>query len=457
MASRTLRIEIPAAFRPLLKPARYKGAFGGRGSAKSHTFASMLIQRCLQRVTRAVCVREIQRTLEQSVKRLLEDKIKQYELGHLFRILNTHIETPGGGIIGFQGMQQHTNESIKSLEGYDVAWVEEAQMLSQRSLDLLRPTIRVENSELWFTWNPKSAADPIDGFLRSKHPPKDSIVVETTYKSNPWFSDVLKAEMEWDRVHDPEKYAHIWLGGYEEHTEARVFKNWRIASTDAEFKLLERGPKDGVYYWGGDWGFAIDPTVLVRCWFEEPRTLVVDRESYAIGCEIEDTPSLFDQIEEGMAREWEITADSARPETISYMRRHGYPRIRPAKKGAGSLEEGVKFLQNYSVLVHPSCQHTSDELTHYRYKTNALTGAVLPILQDKKNHVIDSLRYAVESLRKARPTAAAPDYQAKARVQDYNEGDPDRDHEGAIADPSGEAGAYARHSSRRARTIPSGW
>src|SRR3990172_880294 len=173
---RTLRIETPRAFRKLLKPARYKGAFGGRGSGKSHDFASMLLERCLMRRCRAVCVREFQRTLEQSVMRLLIDKIRAFGLESSFRILNTHIETPGGGIIIFQGMQAHTAESIKSLEGYDVAWVEEAQVLSQRSLDLLRPTIRVEDSELWFSWNPRNASDPVDGFLRV-NPPAGSIVV----------------------------------------------------------------------------------------------------------------------------------------------------------------------------------------------------------------------------------------------------------------------------------------
>lgn len=405
---RTLRIETPHVFRPLLYPSRYKGAFGGRGGGKSHAFADLLIERCLlQPRTRAVCVREVQRSLEQSVKRLVEDKIQQYELGTEFRVLNTHIETPGGGIIKFEGLQNHTAESIKSLEGYDVAWVEEAQTLSQRSLDILTPTIRVEGSEIWFSWNPRKPTDPVDAFLRSD-PPPNAVVVEVTYRDNPWFPGVLRDEMLWARAHDPDKYAHIWLGDYERHSEARVFRNYTVQEFDT--------PEGVTFYLGGDWGFAVDPTVLMRC-FIQGRNLFIDWEVYRVGCEIDQTPALFDQLgcptclrgpaatackdeSHGMARRWIITADSARPETISYLQRHGYPRIRPATKGAGSVKEGVEFLKSYEVVIHPRCVHTIDEFAAYSYKQDRLTGEIIPELQDKKNHVIDSARYAIEQVRR---------------------------------------------------------
>lgn len=402
-----LQIATPRVFLPLLKPARYKGAYGGRGAAKSWFFASLLVERCLTEPLRAVCIREIQISLEQSVKRLLEDTIERLGVAGEFRVLNTHIESRRGGLIVFRGMQNTTADSIKSLEGYDVAWVEEAQSLSQRSLDLLRPTIRKPGSELWFSWNPRQATDPVDVLLRSKETPPDAAVVQATYRDNPWFPEVLRTEMEWDRRRDPEKYAHVWGGDYERHSEARVFKNWREEAFET--------PADAVFLFGGDWGFSVDPTVLVRS-FVKGRTLFVDREVYKVGCEIDHTPALFDQLGcatcvpgrpcdgkgagHGMARRWVITADSARPETISYMQRHGYPRIEPARKGAGSVEEGVEFLKAYDIVVHPRCTHTIDELTSYRYKTDPLTGNVLPILDDKKNHVIDSLRYAVEPLRR---------------------------------------------------------
>lgn len=386
--------ELAPVFEPFLRPSRYKGAFGGRGSAKSHTFAELLLRRCVASPgTRAVCVREVQASLEQSVKRLLEDKIAQFGLGLGFQVYKTHIETPGGGTVIFQGMQNHTAESIKSLEGYDIAWVEEAQSLSQRSLNLLRPTIRKQGSEIWFSWNPKQHTDPIDAFLRSVPLPPGAIVIRANYTDNPWLPDTLRAEMEWDQARDPDKYAHVWLGEYERNSEARVFKNWQVRAFDT--------PSDASFLFGGDFGFSVDPTVLVRA-FLQGRTIYVDREAYKVGCEIDHTPALFDGLDPDkpkMAREWRIIADSARPETISYLQRHGYPRVRPARKGPGSVEEGVEFLKSYDIVVHPRCTHTIDELTLYTFKTDALTGLVIPQLEDKKNHVIDALRYAVEALR----------------------------------------------------------
>ena len=390
---RAIDIPLPAIFEPLLEPARYKGIYGGRGGAKSHFFADQLIDDAVRfpgdhgEGLRAVCVREYQVSLEQSVKRLLEDKIQEYALGQDFRVMNACIETPGDGLLIFQGMQSHTAESIKSLEGYHRAWIEEAQNISQRSLDLLRPTIREEGSEIWASWNPRHATDPIDQFLRVS-PPPDAVVIRANYRDNPFFPDVLRREMEYDRGRDPEKYAHVWLGEYEKHSESRVFKNWKVE----EFET----PSDVFFLYGGDWGYSIDPSVLVRC-FVKGRRLYIDREAYKIGVEIDHLPQLFDTIPG--CREWTITADSARPETISYLQRHGFPKMVAAVKGKDSVKEGVIFLQNFDILVHPRCVHTIDELTMYSFKVDKLTGLVTPVLEDKKNHVIDSLRYAVERLR----------------------------------------------------------
>lgn len=387
----TLTIETPRVFKPLLYPSRYKGAHGGRGSGKSHFFAELLIERCLLHPgTRWACIREVQKSLEQSVKRLLEDKIESMGLGGQFDCQAFETKTPGGGVIIYQGMQNHTADSIKSLEGFDGAWVEEAQSLSQRSLDLLRPTIRKEGSELWFSWNPNLSSDPVDKLLRGENPPPGAVVVQANYSDNPWLPDVLREEMEYDRGRDPDKYAHVWLGEYQRNSEARVFKNWTVEEFEA--------PKGAVFRLGADWGFSVDPSVLVRCYLDG-RRLYVDHEAYMVGCEIDNLPNLFDRVPE--SRKWFITADSARPETISYMQRHGYPRINKAIKGAKSLEEGVQFLQSFDIVVHPRCQHTIDELTLYCYETDPLTGEVLPKLKDKDNHVIDSLRYALEGARLA--------------------------------------------------------
>lgn len=395
---RTRHANTPYVYRPLFNPSRYKGIHGGRGSGKSHFFAELLIDRCFARPTRAVCVREFQVSLEQSVKRLLEDKIHLFGYSNHFRIMNTHIETPRNGVIIFQGMKNHTAQSIKSLEGYDVAWVEEAQMLSETSLTLLRPTIRKDykdgtTSEMWFSWNPRFRTDPVDRLLRDEPVPHDAIVVQSTYRDNPHFTYALRREMEWDRSHDPEKYAHVWLGEYERHAETRVFKNWRVEPFET--------PDDVTLYFGADWGYSIDPSTLVRCWLKDSKTLMIDYEAYQVGCEVDHLPALFDSVPR--AREWEILADSARPETISYLNRNGYPRMQAAAKGPNSVKEGVIFLQGYDIIVHPRCIHTIDELTMYSFKCDQMTGVVLPVLEDAKNHVIDALRYAVEKLRHAPP------------------------------------------------------
>lgn len=388
-----LYIDTPRVFVPLLGPARYKGAWGGRGSGKSHFFAECIVEESLAAKTDIVCIREVQKSLNQSVKKLIEAKIEALGVGDQFRILNTHIESANGGRIIFQGMQNHTADTIKSLEGYRIAWVEEAQSLSQRSLDLLRPTIRMEGSELWFSWNPRHETDPVDMLLRSDKTPPGAVVVNANYSDNPFLPDVLRAEMEYDRGRDPDKYAHVWLGGYEQHTEARVFKNWTIEDFEA--------PAGASFRLGADWGFSVDPSVLIRCYLDG-RRLMVDHEAYMVGCEIDQLPDLFDRVPD--SRKWFITADSARPETISYMRKHGFPKINSAIKGAGSIEDGIEFLKAYDIVVHPRCTHLIDELTLYKYKTDPLTGVVMPILEDKNNHVIDALRYACEGVRKARPT-----------------------------------------------------
>ncbi len=398
VSSSTLRIETPRAFAPLLRKARYKGAYGGRGSGKSHFFAERLIEEGVADPTlRAVCVREVQKSLSQSVKQLLVDKIAALGVQRYFEVLETeiHILDDAGrrsGMILFQGMQNHTADTIKSLEGCRIAWVEEAQSLSQRSLDLLTPTIRAPGSEIWFSWNPNKPTDPVDAFMRWEDSRDDPniICVEVNYTDNPWFAKTeLVADMERDRRRDPDKYAHVWRGDYSRNSEARVFRNWRVDSFDT--------PKDAVFRFGADWGFAVDPTVLVRCWLDG-RTLYVDQEAWQVGCEIDKTPELFDRIDG--SRKWTITADSARPETVSYMRRQGF-KVIAAIKGKGSLEDGIEFLKSFDIVVHPRCSHVADELALYAYKTDPLTGEVLPVLEDKDNHTIDALRYALEALRRS--------------------------------------------------------
>lgn len=209
----SIRVEVPRKLKPLLYPMRYKGAYGGRGGAKSHFFAEQVILKAFAQTSRIVCIREVQNSIKDSVKQLLQDKIAKFKLEPFFDVLESEIRGPNGSQIVFKGMQSYNASNIKSLEGYDIAWVEEAQTLSQHSLDLLRPTLRKEGSELWFSWNPRHKTDPVDQFFR-KSPPPEAVSVMVNWYDNPWFPDVLRKEMEHDFASDEDKAEHIWNGAY---------------------------------------------------------------------------------------------------------------------------------------------------------------------------------------------------------------------------------------------------
>lgn len=387
---KTLHIKVPEVFAPLEGAHRYIGAHGGRGSGKSHYFGERWLRENIAERLDVVCLRETLKSLEFSVKKLLEAKISGYNAGAYFEAQDRRILSAHGGVTIFEGMQNHTADSIKSLEGFDRAWFEEAQNASDKSLTLLRPTIRKPGSQLWFGWNPDQATDPIDALLRGEVLPPDAVVVEANYMDNPWLPEELRAEMEYDKRRDPDKYAHVWLGKYRQNSEARVFRNWKVEEFEIDPAWTLRQ--------GADWGFSIDPSVLVQCSIVG-RTLYVTHEAYRVGCEIDFLPELFGSVPD--SERWPTTADSARPETISYMQRHGFPKMLAAVKGAKSLEEGIEFLRSFDIVVHPRCTHTIEELTLYSYENDPLTGAIMPKLADKDNHVIDSLRYACEGARRA--------------------------------------------------------
>lgn len=337
----------------------------------------------------AVCVREIQKDLEHSAKSLIEDKIRKFGVIDDFIIRDNKIITPGDGVFIFQGMQNHTADSVKSLEGFDVAWIEEAQSLGQRSLDLLRPTIRKPGSEIWASWNPCDEEDPIDQLLRGENPPKDAVVVEANYIDNPQLPEVLLDEMEADRERDFDKYLWVWLGQYRRISDAIVFKNWEVR----EFETAD----DALFRFGMDFGYAADPSVLVRCYLKG-KDLFIDHEACEKHVETDFLPDLMHTIPE--ADKWPVVADSARPETISFLKRHGFPKMFPAAKGKGSIEDGVEFLKSYNIVVHPRCRNAIKELKNYSYKVDE-NDKILPVFEDRDNHVIDALRYACESARNA--------------------------------------------------------
>lgn len=386
------RIQIPDAFQDLLRPARYKVYYGGRGSAKSWSFATLLVALAAQKPLRILCAREIQLSIADSVKRLLDDRIEALGLaGNFFESKLTEIVGRNGSLFRFAGLRDNATK-IKSFEGVDIVWLEEANRISRASLDILVPTIRKADSEIWISFNPDEPEDPVYAdFVAPEEARPNAIVKMVNYDDNPFFPETLKEEMEWDRAHDNAKYLHVWKGKTRQRPDSLVMRNWRVE----EFET----PDDVFFLYGADWGFSVDPTCLVRLWVDDDaRRIYIDYEAWKVRCEIEDIPELFELVPG--SKDWLITADSQRPDTISYMNSKDF-QVWPAKKGAGSIKDGIEFVNSYETIIHPRCIHTIDEFGSYRHKTNPQTGDVTPLIEDKNNHTVDAVRYALESTRGA--------------------------------------------------------
>lgn len=380
--------DFPEKLEFLFEPRRYKVCHGGRGSGKSWGFARALLIKAMEGKTRILCTREVQKSIKDSVHRLLSDQIQEMGLGEYFEILQTEIRAKNGSQFLFAGLANTTAESIKSFEGCNTCWVEEAQTVSDRSWEILIPTIRAPGSEIWVTFNPAEETDPTyQRFV--VNPPPDASVVRLNWYDNLWFPEELKKEKDYLYSVDPEAAEHVWGGCTRKMSDAQVLRGrYRVESFEPD-PALWSGP-----YQGADWGFAVDPSVLARVWVWE-RKLYVEWEAYGMGVDIIDTPALFDMIPN--ARDYVTRADSARPETISHMIREGWKRMERAYKWGGSVLDGVDHLRAYeSIVIHPRCIHAAEEARLWSFKTDKLSGDVLPELIDKHNHCWDAIRYALE-------------------------------------------------------------
>jgi phage terminase large subunit len=416
MAS-SLDISIPEKLLPIFNAKeRFIDIYGGRGSGKSWTVADFLlikgvahkVNTIIFRKKRILCTREIQNTIKDSVYKLLVDRINLYKLDKFYDIKNDSIIGRNGTEFIFKGLLRNPQD-IKSMEGIDYCWCEEAQSISRKSLDILIPTIRKDNSQIIFTYNPTNEDDPVHvDYTLSDKP--NVLRIECNYSDNPFFPEVLRDEMEWDRAHDPDKYEHIWQGKCVKHSQAQVFYGKWVIDDFEKFEIVEGKEekvfpsRDTFYYQGADWGFSQDPLAFVKC-FVVDRKLYISDEIYGVGIDIDFIPGKFQEIHE--SNKYPITADSSRPDTINYVKRHGFPLIRKSIKGKGSVEDGIAFLRSFEkIIIHPRCKHTIDEFRLYQYQIDSKTGAISNKLEDKNNHVIDGLRYAVEDLMRLRKVEA---------------------------------------------------
>ena len=381
--------------------ARYRGAYGGRGSGKTVTFALMTAIRGYMFARAGIsggilCAREYMNSLEDSSLEEIKQAIRSqpflaayYEVGDKYvRSKNRLIEYKFAGL-------RNNLDSIKSKARILIAWVDEAESVSELAWQKLLPTVRSDNSEVWITWNPEREGSPTDDRFR-RHPPDGARIVPLNYSDNPWFPKVLDDERLNDRARlDDATYAWIWEGAYRQNSAAQIFAD-KYSIRDFEAGADWDGPYQGI-----DFGFAQDPTAAIRCWIHDD-CVWIDYEAGRIGLELDETkdyilrriPS-FDQ--------YVCRADSARPESISYLRRKGLSRIKPAEKGKGSVEDGIQHLRSYkTIVIHSRCRQTIEEFRKYSYKVDRLSGDVLPNIVDAFNHYIDALRYATEPVMKKR-------------------------------------------------------
>lgn len=395
------RVRAPEWCRLLRQPSRYKVIYGGRGSGKSRNVATELLLRAAHEPLRILCCREIQKSINDSVKKLLDDRRRELEYLNItptnfFRSTKNSITTSFGSEFLFAGLRANP-EAIRSMEGIDICWVEEAQTISRESLNGLIPTIRKEvdgrKSEIWFTMNPRYADDPVYAdFIAEKDPRPGTIRRRVNYDENPWFPSVLYDEMLYDMKKDRDKYSHIWEGELLKHDNAKIFKH----GTDWEIGDIPEPPAGTQLRYGADWGEGkTDPTTLTRSWTDfDKRIIYVDREWWALQAEYHNVVAGFKQT---MAEDIKqvIKCDSSRPAIMKFLRRGGLLAV-GAKKGPGSVQDGINYLKSFKIIVNPKCKHVIDEFDHYKYKINKRTEEILNDPEDANNHCIDSLRYAHE-------------------------------------------------------------
>lgn len=391
------RIEIPPKLVPVFENegVRYRGAYGGRGSAKTRTFALMTAIRGYMAAKNGqsgviLCAREYMNSLEESSMEEVKQAIRSVPwLNDFYELGEKYIRTKCRSVSYVFAGLRHNLDSIKSKARILIAWVDEAESVSETAWTKLTPTVREAGSEIWVTWNPEKDGSATDKRFR-KEPPDNAIVVEMNYDDNPWFPSVLEEERLNDQARlDAATYAWIWEGAYLENSDKQVLANKYVVQSfpDDLWKQADR------LLFGADFGFAKDPNTLIRMFILDD-CLYIEREAYGVGVELDHMPAFYDEIPE--ARKWPIKADSARPETISYLKRQGF-NISAAKKWQGSVEDGITYLRGFrQIIIHPRCKETAKEARLYSYKTDRITGEVLPVIEDAYNHCWDAVRYGLD-------------------------------------------------------------
>lgn len=401
----TMQIELPPKLIPVFAhprgSVRYRGAYGGRGSGKSFTFAKMAAVFGAIEALRILCAREYMNSIKESFHAELKNAIQSNDwLASVYDVGVDYIKgrkgtTAEGTEFIFRGLRNNIS-SIKSLAQIDICIIEEAEDVPEHGWIDLEPTIRAPKSEIWVVWNPKKRESPVNQRFRESTPPRCAIV-EMNYSGNPWFPFELEEQrIAQQAVYKPEMYAHVWEGAYLDRSDAQIFKD--------KYRVMAFEPSEhwGMPYCGLDFGFSQDPTAAVKCWVHDNR-MYIEYEAGKVGLELDKTAQYLCKAINDFAGH-EIQADSARPESINYLQRHGLPKIVGVEKGKGSVEDGILFMQSFDkIVIHPRCVETIAEFSKYSYKVDKQSGRVTNDIVDAYNHYIDAVRYALNRLIKRKP------------------------------------------------------
>jgi phage terminase large subunit len=388
-------ILIPREFARLFDSDwREAAVYGGRNSLKSHTVARVLLIRAMQERRRTGCFREFQNSIADSSLQLLEDLIAKYNLSDFKVTKDSIINRRNGSDFLFKGLHNNV-QSIKSIEGIDTAWIEEAQTITEDSLETLGPTVRKPGSQLIYTYNRLRDRDPIHVRLVIEGRP-NTLVLNVNYDvalKYGWMSDALRLEMEDDKAKRPEIYRHKWLGE-PSNKKGRIYTNWeRIAAVPAEARYL--GP-------GLDFGYTNDPTAVIDV-HKWNNAYILDEVAYERGLSnlkianyIRQNEGL-DPVQRDMSFEGTTqhltVGDSSEPKSIDEISGFGVTII-GATKGPDSVNNGIQRLQNLEIYYTERSTNIDEELLNYVWRVDK-EGKSLNVPVDAYNHAMDAARYKI--------------------------------------------------------------
>lgn len=391
----TIRVELPEKLHELYSAPRgqlrYRVMRGGRGSGKSFSAAKVAAIWGAIEPLRILCVREFQNSIKESFHAELKNAINSDPwLSSVYDVGIDYLRHKSNGTeFIFKGLR-HNIEGVKSMAQIDLVIAEEAETIPPRSWQDLIPTIRAPGSEIWIIYNPRSRASWVARTFDTASLPPRTFVADISYDDNPWFPPELEEQRQHaERTMDDALYRHVWEGDYYEQSDAQVFRGKYVVEEFEPHEQLWQGP-----YYGIDFGFSQDPTTGVKCWIAD-RRLYIEYDAGKVGLELDQTAEFLSERIPGIDRHT-ARADSARPESISYLKRSGLFGIEGVDKWKGSVEDGVEFIKSFdTVVIHPRCQGTLSEFRLYSYKIDRLSGDILPVIIDDNNHYIDAIRYAI--------------------------------------------------------------